>query len=128
MDFRLKVFLAVAKNLSFTKASKELLISQPAITKHIQELENTYNTQLFSRQKGKILLTPQGELFLEHASRIIESYATLEQQMHLHAGELGGEIKIEASNANLHNLMEPYLQEFRNKYPQIEITLLTKEK
>lgn len=127
MDFRLKVFLAVARHLSFTRASKELLISQPAITKHIQELENSYNTELFSRQKGKIALTQQGELFMEHAQKIVDSYATLEQQMHLHAGELSGEVKIEASNANLHNLLEPYLQEFRNKYPQIEITLTTKE-
>lgn len=38
-DFRLRVFSCVAKNLSFTKASQELFISQPAITKHIQELE-----------------------------------------------------------------------------------------
>ncbi len=41
-DFRLKVFHSVAQNLSFTKASQELFISQPAITKHIQELESTY--------------------------------------------------------------------------------------
>ncbi|MCQ4912220.1 LysR family transcriptional regulator, partial [Phocaeicola vulgatus] len=37
-DFRLRVFSSVAKNLSFTKASQELFISQPAITKHIQEV------------------------------------------------------------------------------------------
>ena len=127
MDFRLKVFIAVADNLSFTQASKELHISQPAITKHIQELESTYNTQLFSRQKGKITLTRQGELFLEHATKIIEGYATLEHQMQLHAGELEGTVEIQASNANIHNLMEPYLNEFRNKYPQIEITLSIKE-
>ena len=41
-DFRLKVFQSVAKNLSFTKASQELFVSQPAITKHIQELETCY--------------------------------------------------------------------------------------
>lgn len=39
MDFRLKVFHSVACNLSFTKASRELFISQPAISKHIHELE-----------------------------------------------------------------------------------------
>ena len=59
-DFRLKVFQSVAKNLSFTKASQELFVSQPAITKHIQELEATYQTRLFDRQGSKISLTESG--------------------------------------------------------------------
>ena len=54
-DFRLKVFLSVAKNLSFTKASQELFVSQPAITKHVQELETCYQVRLFDRQGNKIL-------------------------------------------------------------------------
>lgn len=127
MDFRLKVFIAVAKHLSFTQASKELHISQPAITKHIQELENSYNTQLFSRQKGKISLTRQGLLFLEHATKIVEGYAILEQQMQIHAGELEGSVQITASNGNIHNLMEPYLKAFAEKYPQIAITITTED-
>ena len=49
MDFRLKVFHSVACNLSFTKASRELFISQPAISKHIHELEVQYKTPLFER-------------------------------------------------------------------------------
>ena len=44
-DFRLRVFSSVAKNLSFTKASQELFISQPAITKHIQEVETMSNSE-----------------------------------------------------------------------------------
>jgi molybdate transport repressor ModE-like protein len=127
MDFRLKVFIAVAKHLSFTQASKELHISQPAITKHIQELENSYNTQLFSRQKGKISLTRQGLLFLEHATKIVEGYAILEQQMQIHAGELEGSVQITASNGNIHNLMEPYLKAFAEKYPQIAIARTTED-
>ena len=55
-DFRLRVFSSVAKNLSFTKASQELFISQPAITKHIQELETMYQTRLFERMGNKILM------------------------------------------------------------------------
>lgn len=61
-DFRLRVFSSVAKNLSFTKASQELFISQPAITKHIQELETMYQTRLFERMGNKILLTDAGRL------------------------------------------------------------------
>lgn len=59
-DFRLRVFSSVAKNLSFTKASQELFISQPAITKHIQELETMFQTRLFERMGNKILLTDAG--------------------------------------------------------------------
>lgn len=64
-DFRLRVFSCVAKNLSFTKASQELFISQPAITKHIQELETMYQTRLFERMGNKISLTDAGRLLLE---------------------------------------------------------------
>ncbi|MBO7305560.1 MAG: LysR family transcriptional regulator, partial [Bacteroidales bacterium] len=52
MDFRLQVFLKVAQHLSYTKAAKELGVSQPAITKHIQELESQYKVQLFAKQNG----------------------------------------------------------------------------
>ena len=63
MDFRLKVFHSVACNLSFTKASRELFISQPAISKHIHELEVQYKTPLFERTGSQIRLTRAGELF-----------------------------------------------------------------
>ena len=127
MDFRLKVFIAVARHLSFTQASKELKISQPAITKHIQELENIYNAQLFSRQKGKISLTRQGELFLEHAQKIVAACAALQEEMLHNPWEHEGKVEIQASSAGIHTLMEPYLQEFRNRYPHIEITFSTKD-
>lgn len=64
IDFRLKVFCSVARNLSFTKASKELFISQPAISKHIQELEAEYKIRLFERKGTHISLTADGELLL----------------------------------------------------------------
>ncbi len=54
-DFRLKAFYSVAKNLSFTRAAKELFVSQPAITKHINELERQYSVRLFDRTGGKIM-------------------------------------------------------------------------
>lgn len=63
-DFRLKVFRSVAKNLSFTKASQELFVSQPAITKHIQELEAAYQTRLFDRQGKQNFVDGVGQFAL----------------------------------------------------------------
>lgn len=53
MDFRLKVFHSVACNLSFTKASRELFISQPAISKHIHELEVQYKNLSLNEQVAR---------------------------------------------------------------------------
>lgn len=93
-DFRLRVFSSVAKNLSFTKASQELFISQPAITKHIQELETMYQTRLFERMGNKILLTDAGRLLLEHCEKILEDYGRLEYEMNLLRNEHTGELRL----------------------------------
>ena len=96
-DFRLKAFISVAKNLSFTKASKELYISQPAITRHIQELEAKYHIALFERMGNKIKLTRAGEILLEHSERIVEDYKRLEYDLHLLTNTYAGELRIGAS-------------------------------
>ncbi len=60
-DFRLKVFHTVATRLNFTKGAEELYITQPAVTKHIQEIENHFKVKLFDRNGTKIKLTPAGK-------------------------------------------------------------------
>lgn len=77
IDIRLKVFRSVAINRSFTKASQELFISQPAISKHIQELEKEYNVRLFDRMGTHIQLTTAGEKLLTHANKILKDIKDL---------------------------------------------------
>ena len=55
-DFRLRVFSSVAKNLSFTKASQELFISQPAITKHIYGAQNETYIEGWEKKASKLLI------------------------------------------------------------------------
>lgn len=119
MDFRLRAFLSVAKNLSFTKASKELEVSQPAITKHIQELESRYNKHFFSRQGGRIELTPQGKLFAEHAERIVQAYERLQFEMDMDGIHLEGGLKLGASMALSRTLFEDFLPWLALRYPHL---------
>lgn len=121
-DFRLKVFRSVAKNLSFTKASQELFVSQPAITKHIQELEAAYQTRLFDRQGSRISLTESGNLLLEHCERILEDYKRLEYEMHLLHNEYTGGLKLGASTTIAQ--LPPLLASFIGKFPQVSLSLL----
>lgn len=123
-DFRLKAFLSVAKNHSFTKASRELFISQPAITKHIQELENGYQTRLFDRQGNTIELTAAGRLLMEHSERILDAYKRLEYEMHLLHNEYIGELRLGASTTIAQYVLPPLLANFITKFPQVTISLL----
>lgn len=122
-DFRLKVFQSVAKNLSFTKASQDLFISQPAITKHIQELESTYQTRLFDRQGSKICLTESGKLLLEHCERILDDYKRLEYEMHLLHNEYKGGLRLGASTTIAQYVLPPLLASFIKKFPHISLSL-----
>ena len=123
-DFRLKVFYSVAKNLSFTKASQELFVSQPAITKHIRELESLYQTRLFNRLGNKISLTESGYVLLEHCERILSEYRKLEYDMHLLHNEYNGQLRLGASTTIAQYVLPPILARFTEKYPKITVSLI----
>lgn len=125
MDFRLRVFVTVAEKLSFTKAAKELFVSQPAISKHISELESIYKVELFERQGGKIVLTNEGEMFLRHARAILEKYDELACEMELLSGKFSGEIRLGASTTIAQYLIAPLLADFISRFPSVKVTLMT---
>ncbi len=73
-DFRLKIFMTVASERSFTKAASALGISQPAVSQNISELEKVMGIKLFDRLRGEVVITPQGKIFHQYATRILASY------------------------------------------------------
>ena len=123
-DFRLKVFYSVAKNLSFTKASQELFVSQPAVTKHVHELESMYHVRLFDRMNNKISLTEAGKVMMEHCERILTEYRKMEYDMHLLNNEYAGELRLGASTTIAQYILPPILAKFTDKYPQIKVSLI----
>ncbi len=78
-DFKLKVFMAVAENGSFTIAAKALGVSQPAVSQNIAELERTMGTELFTRGRGAVTLTAAGIAFKEYAGKILYWYSAAGQ-------------------------------------------------
>ena len=78
-DFRLKVFVTLAEENSFTRAAVALGVSQPAVSQNIQELEKQFGVRFFDRLRGEVVLTPAGEVFLEHAKDILSRYSDLSQ-------------------------------------------------
>ena len=124
MDFRLKVFYTVALRLNFTKAATELYISQPAVSKHIQELEETYKTKLFERNGSKIALTPAGEILVKHTKNIFEIYREIDFDMSSFISERQGLLRLGSSTTISQYIISPVLARFHQKQQEIKVNLL----
>jgi DNA-binding transcriptional LysR family regulator len=123
-DFRLRVFQTVARHLSFTKAAQELFITQPAITKHIHELELSYKQRLFERRGNRISLTEAGEALRLHADAVEQLDQQLNETLHsLHGGE-GGRLRLGASTTLAQYVIPRLLPGFQTRYPDSKLTLL----
>ena len=122
-DFRLKVFKTVADRLSFTKAAAELLISQPAVTKQINELERLLGKPLFLRHGNRISLTDDGIRLLEYANRILALYGELRDAFVEEQGAFSGEIRLGASTTLSLYVLPGLLAKFRKLYPDVRVTL-----
>ena len=73
-DFRLRVFMMVAAEGSFTRAAQHLGVSQPAVSQNIAELEKQVGAVLFDRKRGEVTLTPEGYVFKDYAAKILHWY------------------------------------------------------
>lgn len=125
IDIRLKVFSSVAHNLSFTKASKELYISQPAISKHIQELEHEYKTRLFDRMGNHIQLTRSGQLLLDHCEKILQLYQQMNFEMNALQKKYSGELRIGASTTISQYVIPEYLAKLLQTYPDLSVSMFS---
>lgn len=124
-DFRLKVFFTVAKRLNFTKAAEELYITQPAVTKHIKEIEHYFKVKLFDRKGTKIKLTPAGETLLQYAEQVFSIYQNLEFELNAFTQSKSGTLRIGASTTAAQYLLPPILAAFRHKFDNVKVQLVT---
>jgi len=122
-DFRLQVFYTVAKRLNFTKAAEELFITQPAVTKHIKEIENHYKLKLFDRRGTKIKLTAAGEILLQYAEEIFGLYRNLEFELNSLQQRYNGRLRIGASTTIAQYVLPPVLAAFHKKFKDIKVVL-----
>jgi len=121
MDYRDTVFLAVAEKLSFSKAAEDLFISQPAVTKHIKELERTYSMDLFERKGNKIYLTKAGKLTYRHLKAIAQQYRELTFELGSLGDAFKGELRIGASSTISQYIIPAVIADFHKRYPKIEL-------
>ena len=123
-DFRLRVFYVVAKRLSFTKAAAELFISQPAVSKHIHEIEAHYETQLFDRNGTRIKLTQAGLVLLKQVERLMDIYRTIDTELAALANNTKGTLRIGASTTVAQYYLSPHMASFKTRFPDVQVSLV----
>ena len=124
-DFRLKVFYSVARRLNFTRAAEELYITQPAVTKHIKEIENHFKVKLFDRNGTKIKLTNAGETLMRYCEKIFDIYKSLEFDLNTFSESTSGILRIGASTTAAQYLVPPILAAFHQRFKDIKIQMVT---
>ncbi len=118
-----KVFYHVASTLNFSEASKQLFISQSAVSQSIKTLERKLDQTLFIRSTKKVQLTPEGEILMRHIEPAMHLIRKGEAQL-LDAASTGGQIRIGASDTICRYFLIPYLERFHRTFPNAHIKVV----
>ena len=120
-----KVFYYVAKNQNITQAANELMVSQPAVSKSIKVLERDLDAILFNRNKDGVTLTNAGELLFNKIKKAMELIISAEEDLTSLNNMEQGTINIGAGNTIMQRYLMPYIKEFHELYPNINVIVHT---
>ncbi len=119
----LSYFIAVAEQLSFSKAAEGLRVAQPAISQQIRALERELGAQLFDRVGKRVSLTEAGRALLPHARQIIAAVEAAENEVHERNSLTRGTASLGAPPTVSTHLLPDQLLRFKRKHPGLEVTL-----
>ncbi|MCJ2543841.1 LysR family transcriptional regulator [Thermostichus vulcanus] len=118
---QLRIFLAVAEHLHFTRAATALFITQPAVSAAIQTLERSYGSRLFHRLGRRVELTEAGRWLQTHAQQILDQVHQLEQGLRELNQLQMGELHL-GSSLTIGNYWLPYrISTYKQRYPGIRV-------
>lgn len=123
--YKLEVFNIVAAEGSFSRAAKRLLLTQPAVSQHIRDLESALGQELFARGNRGVTLTSAGELLLDYTRCILRMLSEAENALTSFDVHSSGPLTIGATPGVGVYLLPGWIQQFRTRYPEIKAVLRT---
>ncbi len=120
---QLRLFLAVAEELNFTRAAHRMHIAQPALSQQILNLERLLGTPLFRRNKQAVTLTQAGEELHLHARKVLKAADSAMSAVGAVRDGRRGHIAIGAIYSAVHSVLPAALTRFRERHPDIDISL-----
>lgn len=120
------LFYSVSLNRSFSKAAKELFITQSAVSQGIKKLEDELGVTLFTRGAKGITLTHEGEVLMNHISPAMDKIIEGEQEVKKMSSLESGRLIIAAGDTISKHYLLPYLEIFHHLSPQIKIEVINR--
>jgi DNA-binding transcriptional LysR family regulator len=122
---QLNVFLRAAETLNFSETAKQLHVSQPTVSKRIQDLERGLKVTLFERSPGGLRLTDAGKTLQPWARKLIHQMHVLEDMMASLQTEVSGNLNIACSTTAGKYILPQLAARFRHRYPRIHVSILS---
>ena len=118
-----KIFYEVAKAKSISLAAQYLCLTQPTITKYIQNLEQELHCKLFVRSRKGVSLTAEGQMLLRQVSRAVQQMERAGGMLQEFVNCQSGKINIGASELTMRYYLLPYLEQFRQQFPNVNLQI-----
>ncbi|MEZ5526374.1 MAG: HTH-type transcriptional activator IlvY [Gammaproteobacteria bacterium] len=126
MELReLQLFLHLSRSLHFGNTSREFHISPSSLTRVVQKLEHETGAPLFERDNRRVALTAAGEHFRGFAAQTIERWEDLQRELHRQSDVLSGRLSIFCSVTASYSFLHELLDQYRGRFPGVEIQLHT---
>ena len=119
-----KVFCQVAKSKSFSRAAKELYMTQPAVSQAIMQLEGELDIRLFNRTPKGVSLTNEGSILFEYINSAINLINVGEEKILEFKDLTVGELKIGVGDTISKYFLLTYLEDFHNRYPNLKFKII----
>lgn len=121
-----KIFCKVAEHKSFSKAAKDLYMTQPAVSQGIMQLENQLDMRLFTRIPKGVTLTKEGQILYEYTSSAINLISVGEKKLQQVKNLMVGDLQIGVGDTISRYFLLPFLEEFHNRYPNIKLKIINR--
>lgn len=122
---KLEYLLKIAETRSVTEASKQLFISQPALSQVIGAMEKRYEIKIFEKKEGTLHLTPEGEILVNAARRQFFIEQNLERELSDRKNQISGDINIGLSPSRSLQFLPILLPQMQKEFPQVRIVINT---
>ncbi|APG49781.1 TPA: LysR family transcriptional regulator [Providencia stuartii] len=125
MDIRsLRYFVEVVQLNGFSRAAERLFVTQPAISRSIQKLEQELGYTLLVRENDGVRLTDEGEILLSHAKQILKQFNSMNKALKEKEGPLSGILNVGLPPVIASTYFADIIMAFSRRYPQVELKIL----